>query len=321
VNFEPRQVGSRSEPEQIRLQNPGTARFSAGYVISGNEGAHFQVSGCDGGRGSFFFGKDCTLYVSFQPNSGGSHDAVINIRETSDGGDPVNDAVLATIGLNGRGLAAEVEVTPNQLDFREPNPPRQRVIVRNSGEVAVRVYGADVTGPDANRFRANADECRTQPIASGRQCAINVSHSVSSSPRHTARMVVKHSAGQSAEISLYWEPPPVPAFSADPQSIDFGTLDVGEPSVQRVTVTNTGNAAATNIGAGFLGGNAGSFRVVENGCQGAAIPPEGRCTIAVAFEPTREGSLSSTLVIATANLSATVSVSVNGQGRRVIIGR
>ena len=108
VNFEPRQVGSRSEQEQIRLQNPGTARFSAGYVVSGNEGAHFQVSGCDGGRGSFFFGKDCTLYVSFQPNSGGSHDAVINIRETSEGGDPVNDTVLATIGLNGRGLAAEV---------------------------------------------------------------------------------------------------------------------------------------------------------------------------------------------------------------------
>ena len=176
-----------------------------------------------------------------------------------------------------------------------------------------------MTGPDANRFRANADECRTQPIASGGQCAITVSHSISSSPRHTAQMVVKHSAGQSAEISLYWEPPPVPAFSVDPQSIDFGTVDVGQQSAQRVTVTNTGNAAATNIGAGFLGGNAGSFRVVENGCQGAAIQPQGRCTIAVAFKPTSEGSLSSTLVIS--NLSASVSVSVNGQGRPVIIGR
>jgi hypothetical protein len=318
VDFAARQIGSTSEPERIRLLNPGPARFSAGYVLSGNEGTHFLVSGCDGGSGSFYFGEDCMLDVRFRPQSGGPHDAAINIRETTNDGRPVDDSILATIELHGRGLSAAVDVTPTQLDFREPNPSRQRVIVRNSGEIQVRVYGADITGPDENRFRADANACRAQPLDSGGQCAITVSHSVSSSPRHTAGMVVNHSAGHSAEISLYWEPAPVPAFAIEPQSLAFGTVQANDQSVQTLTLTNVGNAVATNINATFLGGNGGQFQV-DNGCQGVTIQPQGRCSIAVTFKPTRAGSFSSTLTVFTANFTASFSVPVNGQGEQQVV--
>ena len=100
----------------------------------------------------------------------------------------------------------------------------------------------------------------------------------------------------------------------DRQSIEFGVVDVGARSVQSLTLTNIGNVEAINIVAGFLGGNASSFRVVENGCQDVPIQPQGQCSIAVAFVPTREDNLYSTLMISTANLSASVSVSVTGSG-------
>jgi hypothetical protein len=113
---------------------------------------------------------------------------------------------------------------------------------------------------------------------------------------------------------MYWEPAPAPKFTVDRQSIYFGVVDVGARSVQNLTLTNIGSVEATNIVAGFLLGNASSFQVVDNGCQGATLQPQGQCGISVAFVPTQEEILFSTFVITTGDLKASISVSVNGRG-------
>ena len=101
----------------------------------------------------------------------------------------------------------------------------------------------------------------------------------------------------------------------DRQSIEFGVVDVGAQSVQSLTLTNIGNVEATSIVAGFFGGDASSFRVAENGCQSAPFSHRAGADHS-RIRAHQRGNLSSTLVIANANLKApaTVSVSVNGRG-------
>jgi hypothetical protein len=319
VDFKSVEVGHTSEPERIQVLKAGTAQFAAGYVVSGNESMEFEVSGCDGGQGSFFFGEGCTLDVRFAPQSDGPHDAVVTFREILDG-TPVNSTALSTIELHGQGLTARLEIKPTELDFRRAQGPTMDLTIRNTGAVPVSVYGAPITGPDANRFQANVNRCRSQPIAVNGQCVIRVTHRISDSPRHTAELVVEHSAGKSAPIKMYWEPAPAPEFNVDRQSIDFGLVNVNERSVQSLTLTNVGNAEATNIAAGFAFGKADSFQVVENGCQGVTLQPRAQCGISVAFVPTREGNLSSTLTISAGGLKALSLVSVTGRGGPVSSG-
>jgi hypothetical protein len=98
--------------------------------------------------------------------------------------------------------------------------------------------------------------------------------------------------------------------TVSPSSLTFSSLAVETVSAaQTVTVTNNGslnlNLSTVSASANFT---------EQDDCSGQAIPPQGSCTVQVAFDPTSTGSLSGTLSIAGNVVGGELTVTLTGTG-------
>ena len=92
---------------------------------------------------------------------------------------------------------------------------------------------------------------------------------------------------------------PTPDISACPPSNQFGTVKEGSlSSPQVVTVTNKGIRDLVMGVVSMTGQNANEFVVQSNGCSSQTVPPDGSCTVQVAFSPTSGGAKGADLSIA-----------------------
>jgi hypothetical protein len=100
-----------------------------------------------------------------------------------------------------------------------------------------------------------------------------------------------------------------PAISTNKASLSFGNQTVGTTSgAQTVTVSNTGNAAATISSVSA----SGPFAQTNN-C-GSSLAAGASCTVNVTFTPTTTGSQSGTLSIASNAPGSPATVSLSGSG-------
>ncbi len=105
--------------------------------------------------------------------------------------------------------------------------------------------------------------------------------------------------------------PPVtgPAISLSPASLSFGTQSIGQTSAaQAVTVTNTGNAAAT------LSGVTASGDFARTTTCGSSLAAGTSCTASVTFTPTAAGSRNGTLSVSSNAPGSPHTVSLAGVG-------
>lgn len=96
------------------------------------------------------------------------------------------------------------------------------------------------------------------------------------------------------------------ALSANPTSISFGSLPIGQVSAdQSITITNTG-ATATGVPIVTLtGAGAAQVALVGNTCT-AALAPAGTCTIAVRYSPTDTSGVNGGINITDGSASLTI---------------
>jgi hypothetical protein len=105
------------------------------------------------------------------------------------------------------------------------------------------------------------------------------------------------------------------ALTADPDTIDFGTVSVGQSaSARSFTVTNSGTLTTT-IGT-VLVSSPSEFPLAGGTCAGATLAPAATCTVSVAFKPAAAGSRSATMDVGGSG-GASVSVALSGTGRSV----
>ncbi len=104
-----------------------------------------------------------------------------------------------------------------------------------------------------------------------------------------------------------------PAASASPASITFAdqVLNTAAPA-QTVTVTNTGYSNL-HVSSVTVSGDQ-DFSVSGNNCLGAAIAPNGTCSIQVVFSPKSLGLGSASLTIASDASNSPLSVPLSGNG-------
>jgi hypothetical protein len=114
------------------------------------------------------------------------------------------------------------------------------------------------------------------------------------------------SAGGGADSN----PPPGKAqMQVTPTAIDFGTVAVGQPAIENVTVSNSGNATLSDIYYGFQeSANDFSF---TNQC-GTTLAPGAQCQIAVHFNPQTTVKETGTLFVNSSASSQQVSLSASG---------
>jgi hypothetical protein len=106
--------------------------------------------------------------------------------------------------------------------------------------------------------------------------------------------------------------------SVSPTSLAFGTVPISvTSSAQTVTLTNTGNAALTNISLMFTGANASDF--AENTTCGSSLAAGANCTIAVTFTPSVAGNETASLGISDNATGSPQTVSLSATGTHAVI--
>lgn len=103
-------------------------------------------------------------------------------------------------------------------------------------------------------------------------------------------------------------------------SVPFGSVTVSLTAMQRVTVTNDGNASLTLGQVAALNPLVAPFGVINDTCSNQVLAPLDDCTFDVLFQPTVVGAASDTLDIPSDDPDlASVTVSLTGTGAPVPI--
>ncbi|WP_276255294.1 right-handed parallel beta-helix repeat-containing protein [Halomontanus rarus] len=108
------------------------------------------------------------------------------------------------------------------------------------------------------------------------------------------------------------ESPPGPELAVSPESVAFGTVDVGSSADETVTVSNTGDEDLQVNDVSLTGIDAGEFRESEDGFT---LTPGDTRDVTVSFSPTFDGTKTADLVVESDDPDTpTVSVALTGTG-------
>jgi parallel beta-helix repeat protein len=140
-------------------------------------------------------------------------------------------------------------LTPNAMSFGPTQvgtvgPPQQATLT-NTGSAAFSVTGITLTGPF--QFAAGGTCMIGSPIAPGGNCAVQISHAPPVAGGASGQLSIAIDAGMTFVTSLNGAATsaPAPALTAEPGSMDFGSVAPGTVSAGKtLTITNTGSAPA-----------------------------------------------------------------------------
>ncbi len=204
--------------------------------------------------------------------------------------------------------AAAITLTPVSLTFAtQPvatvSAP-QTVSVTNSGTAPLTVTQVATSGDFIE-----ADTCVGGSIAVGATCSVQVSFLPATTGIRTGVLIVYGDvAGGQATAALTGVGTPPAAIVLNPIALAFSSTNAGSTSTaQFITISNTGGTTAT------LGTPAvtGDFALTANTC-GPALGPNVGCTVAIAFQPTANGTRTGTLTVT--DSAGTQTASLTGFG-------
>lgn len=296
LDFADQQVQTVSAPLTVTLTVTGSVNLN---VTSATVTGDFSV-GSNTCTGAVANGGTCTVDVSFAPTATGARTGSLTIFGNLPDGE-------ISVPLSGTGTtAASVVLTPASLSFGDEmigsTTTAQDITVSNTGSTAATITQVSATG----NFVVTANTCGSS-LAGQSGCTLSVAFKPVNSGASYGSLTVVDSAGtQTAQLSGTGESPATDTVS--PASLSFATQEIGTTSAaQAVTLTNSGDAALTQIQAA----TAGDFTVV-NDC-GAMLTGHASCTLEVAYAPTQTGVESGTLTVSDALGTHTVTLSGTGQ--------
>jgi hypothetical protein len=309
-------VDVRSAAQAVSLTNSGTGPLTIStFRITGPDAADFaQGADCPVSPNALPAGNSCTIYVSFDPDSGGWKSANLVIGDDAPGG-------TQTVALSGRGSlgAAEAAVSPGSVAFADrmvgTTSDAQAVTVRNTGAEPLSIFTFRINGQDPADFAQGAD-CPVAPdtLAVGGSCTIYVSFTPHSGGLKSASLVIGDSAPSGPQtVPLSGRGLSAPVVGLAPGALTFSAQTVGTASsTQSISVSNVGGGPLA-IGSVDISGPGAADFGQSNDCP-ASLPAGASCAFAVTFTPGAEGPRAATLTLADNADDSQQSVSLFGSG-------
>ncbi len=313
-DFSDRKVGT-SDSQQFTVTNNGGAALNIPTGGVSVTGAAFSKSG-DGCSGtSVSIGNSCTFTVQFQPGSAGAQSGLASVT-SNDPSSPFG------VSLSGNGTLPQASPSPPVSFATAINTSdTQTVTLTNSGDAALVVQSAVLTGSSSFTKIITATPCGGATLQPGEHCTVQIQFSPTGTTGQNGTLrFTDDSVGGSTQAVAITGTVLIPGIAASPANgLGFEQLPVGRLSnASTVTITNRGNANL-HIGSIVIGGvNYKSFRLGLQSCTQGAISPGDTCTVNVRFAPTKLGSrVASLLVRNDANGSAsTLNLALTGVGVR-----
>jgi hypothetical protein len=134
-----------------------------------------------------------------------------------------------------------------------------------------------------------------------------------------AAMLALPAAGMAAPTPGEGSPPepPLPQFSFEPGSYDFGLLQVNNNSQTTFQLRNTGEAAAPVSWLELNG--SGAFQLGQNDCNGRTLNPSESCYVQVNFGPWDAVAFNAQLRAGSEG-GTTFTANISGEGGRALLG-
>ncbi|HWW67380.1 MAG TPA: choice-of-anchor D domain-containing protein [Solirubrobacterales bacterium] len=159
----------------------------------------------------------------------------------------------------------------------------------NTGETAVQVNTLEIIGPDSYAFWIGNSDCYGRWLNPGETCSLQVDFGPRDTIAYAAQVRVSaNSEYFTADLSGVGGRAIV---ESSPNPADFGSATVGGTGATRtITLTNSGDLPAGFFIGVISGGDAGSFRLLDENCSGTPLQPSASCTAHVRFAPLSAGS-------------------------------
>lgn len=269
---------------EFQISNEGGEEAQIEHVgIEGPDSGSFQLGGGNCG-GPLFPGQKCSVWINFVPGSAGAKQATLAIRVT---GLSEEEAFEIT----GTAVPAQISFQPGSYDFGlqyvNSGSPGTSFQVTNAGEAAVQP-GFDITGPDRKFFWTGESDCWGRWLEPGESCLMGVNFGPRESVPYAAFLRASvDGASFTAELTGEGGRPIV---EADANPTEFGAATAGGTGATKtITLSNSGNLPAGFFIGVIAGGDAGSFKLLDENCSAAPLMPSGTCVAHVRFTPTSPG--------------------------------
>ena len=106
------------------------------------------------------------------------------------------------------------------------------------------------------------------------------------------------------------------AASADPSSIDFGTVPRTPTAPSPITITNTGSTMLTFGTASIKGTARADYSISADTCSGQSPAPAGTCTISIVFDPSSGASRPARVELPADTARGVVVIWLTGKGEK-----
>ncbi len=308
LSFGQQTVGSTTT-RSFTVSNGGDANLDIGSL--GAPAAPFSLApGGDACSGQTLApGQSCDVAVAFQPDTAGSFGGSVSI--------PSNDTT-ASVTIDGSAVedsgVAQLSVSPASLDFGEVTVGTggsQAVTLSNAGAADLTISNIVAPNPPFSVASATCSEGAT--LAPGKSCGITVSFTPAQTGSASDILRVETDGGNDdTALTGNGIAAPAPAIAVDADTVDFGTVTIGDSAQQTVTVSNDGDAdlildtiSTPNTPFALPAG--------DDGCSGTTLPPSEQCEFTLGFAPTTGGSFSGTVTVPSNDSDTVVTLSGTGQ--------
>src|SRR5579875_1842372 len=304
----------QSSTLSVAVTNTGTATATissaavtgAGMSLASNTPA-FPLSAA---------GQSVSFGVVFAPQTATSVTGALTIT---------SNAAVSTlaVGLSGTGASAPVKgpltANPTSLSFGSVTVGQSStlsVAVTNTGTATATISSAAVTG--AGMSLASNTPAFPLSVAAGQSVSFGVVFAPQTATSVTGALTITSNAAVSTlAVGLSGTGASAPVkgpLTANPTSLSFGSVTVGQSSTLSVAVTNTGTATATISSAAVTG--AGMSLASNTPAFPLSVAAGQSVSFGVVFAPQASGSITGSLTIASDATNASLSVGLSGTGAK-----
>ncbi|HEV7614616.1 MAG TPA: choice-of-anchor D domain-containing protein [Solirubrobacterales bacterium] len=277
-------VGTESTMVNVNIHNAGaTVATIEKVTVEGPDAGDYKLSGSN--CGWLEPGQDCSASIAFAPGSLGAKEASLIVQPQEF---PTQSTPLA-----GTGVAPQLAFTPGSYDFGIQRVNRSESSTNfqlaNVGEAGTQIGSIGIGGKNSNNFWTNGGDCwNGRWLAPGESCSVQIGFNPWDTVAYEAQLQAQANgstfgaslAGTGGQARV--EPGSNPTL--------FGAVTVGTAGpVQTVLFTNHGNLPGNFFIGIVAGGDAGSFRLLDESCSGAPVAPAGTCVAHVRFAPQDAG--------------------------------
>jgi hypothetical protein len=278
-------VGNQSPTSEFVLHNESAEAASIDKVtLVGEDAGEFSFGGSTCSGGTLPPGAQCSAGIALKPSSAGTKKTTLEV--SFNGGRPAQG-----FEVSGISAPAHLSFRPSSYDFglvlAHSEAARTTFQIENDGAATTQINSLGFSG-DSNGFWFGNSDCYGRWLDPGQTCSLEVDFGPSEG-RPYATQVQANSAGENFTADLSGEGAQ-PIVTASPNPADFGATTVGSSSaIQTIVISNSGNGPASFFIGIVAGGDAGSFKLLDENCSAAPLMPAGSCTAHLRFAPLSAG--------------------------------